>query len=58
MNDWNAIVAALEGAGYEGPWMFEVGGLSDGRPVRPVDLRICWDAMLRAYRGSAGRRKR
>jgi len=45
VNNWKAIVAALEGAGYDGPVMFEVDRRGPGGPVTPADLRACWDGM-------------
>jgi sugar phosphate isomerase/epimerase len=48
VNAWNEIIAALEAAGYCGPWMFELGA-DQGTPVTPAVLRACWDGMLRGF---------
>lgn len=58
VNDWNLIIAALERAGYGGPWLFEVSPQAAGQPpVTPADLRSCRDALMEAYRatGKPGR---
>jgi len=52
VNDWNAIIGGLERVGYSGPWMFEVSPGNAENPVKPADLRACWDAMLGSFRSS------
>ena len=37
-NDWVGIVTALENAGYEGPWMYEIGSSNPRVITRLRDL--------------------
>ncbi len=46
--DWNAVVAGLKGAGYQGPWTFEVGNA-----IRPLPDPLRDDAIR--LMGSIGR---
>mgnify|MGYP001366032461 CR=1 FL=1 len=49
LNDWNAIIEALEQIGYDGPFLFEVGRHDLSNPIRPADLKRCWDKLLEDY---------
>jgi sugar phosphate isomerase/epimerase len=46
INDWDAIFASLEKAGYCGPLMYEVYSLSKGRKV-PLTIKEVYDNMQR-----------
>lgn len=51
--DWNAVLAALSRAGYNGPFLCEVsnGRMPEGDVVTPQRLAAVWESLKAAYSG-------
>ena len=49
VNDWNAILAALEAAGYEGPALFELAVRDPAARPTCEQIRDCWDGLVKEY---------
>ena len=47
--DWSAVIRELAGAGYGGPFMFEVGRKKGEHIRTPAELQACWQELLAAY---------
>ncbi len=47
--DWPAVIQALAGVGYAGPWLFEVSAAAALQPLTPQVLADCWRDLLRNF---------
>lgn len=50
INDWNAILKALENTGYQGPALYELGVKDPAKRPTCDQIRLNWDGIVAAYR--------